>query len=210
MKATILIVCLSLLLTACGATPATPTPIVIPVTIPVESPTATPEPAAPAPTTVTLIADLTESRTYANDLLGFQFDYPVAWGISALPEMAYAAITIYSWDPNARPPKQQEGIPEGGEKMDVIPMEGVTFEQAIEQLRASAAEPLSRPIASEEAVTLPSGAPGLLIRYESVPDDVEAIALLTEVNGEVIALYGVGWQLDYFLAIAYTLRPAGE
>ncbi len=210
MKPTLAFICLALLLTACGATPATPTPIVIPVTIPVESPTATPEPATPAPTPITPLADLTESRTYTNDLLGFQFDYPAAWGISALPEMAYAAITIYSWDPNARPPKQQEGIPEGGEKLDIIPMEGVSFEQALEQLRAAAAEPLSRPIASEEAVTLPSGAPGLLIRYESVVDDVEVIALLTEVNGEVVALYGVGWQLDYFMAIAYSLRPVGE
>ena len=54
--------------------------------------------------------------------LGYAFDYPEAWHIIALPEVPGSTVTITSWDPDnlsgERP--QGEGIPEGGEKMEIM------------------------------------------------------------------------------------------
>lgn len=105
--ATLYLLLAAVLLGACApAATGTPEPIIIPVTFVPAAPSATPEPTTPEPTPVGPVSDLTESATYAYTALGFQFDYPAAWGLSDLPEIPYAVVTIYSWDPNARPPKQ--------------------------------------------------------------------------------------------------------
>ena len=155
---------------------------------------------------VTLVSDLVPGQTYQEPGLGYAFDYPEAWHIIALPEVPGSTVTITSWDPDnlsgERP--QGEGIPEGGEKMDVIPLTdyGVDFEQALPWFREGNADHEF----TEESVTLPTGAPGILIRFEQVPGEVGARCLLTEVNETAILLCGAAWDFKFFEPIAFSVR----
>ncbi|MCL5428580.1 MAG: hypothetical protein M1347_02095 [Chloroflexi bacterium] len=119
------------LLTACSNAAVLPSPEVLAptgnnVSEPITIVTSTP---------VTLISELTATTTYTVPDLGYAFDYPVAWTISALPDVPESAVTIHSWDPamatGDRP--QSEGIPEGGEKLDIIPLSmfDVDYDEAL-------------------------------------------------------------------------------
>lgn len=201
MRRSILLVLFVCLLTACSGA-AQPVP---PTIQPTQSVSNT---EASSATPVTLVADLVPVTTYTDSNLGYEFDYPADWTISALPEVPYSAVTIHSWDPEelTEPRSQGEGLPEGGEKMDILPMAGygADFAQAMPSFREGNQ---SRSF-SEEAVTLPSGSAGILIRFEPVAGELEVNCLLTAVSDITILLCGSGWDLQYFEPIAFSLRGA--
>jgi hypothetical protein len=159
-------------------------------------------------TKVTLIADLVPSTTYSDPNLGYAFDYPADWTISALPDVTYSAVTIHSWDPDnlTGPRPQGEGLPEGGEKMDILPQAdyGKDFEKALPWFREGNADHKF----TEEPVTLPTGISGILIRFEPVSGEPMVRCLLTAVRETTMLLCGAGWDLQYFEPIAFSLREA--
>lgn len=179
----------------------------VPSSTPVEISDVTQVPAEPTPTPVTLVSDLVPVTTYADSTLGYAFDYPADWTINALPEVTYAAVTIHSWDPDelTGPRSQGEGLPEGGEKMDILPQAdyGAEFEQALPWFREGNADHEF----TEEAVALPTGASGILIRFTPVTGEPIVHCLLTAVSETTILLCGAGWELQYFAPIAFSLRP---
>lgn len=60
---------------------------------------------------------------------------------------------------------------------------------------------------TEENVTLPSGAPGILFVFEQ-NEDVGSRCLLAEVNHTAILACGLAWKFQYFESIAFSLHPA--
>jgi len=162
----------------------------------------------PSATPVTLIADLVPITTYVDQSLGYAFDYPADWTISALPDVPYSAVTIHSWDPDelTGPRPQGEGLPEEGEKMDILPQAdyGIDFEQALPWFREGNANHKF----TEEPVMLPTGEPGILIRFEPVAGEPIVRCLLTAVKETTILMCGAAWELEYFGPIAFSLRPA--
>lgn len=159
-------------------------------------------------TPVTLIADLVPSTTYSDPSLSYAFDYPADWTISALPDVPYSAVTIHSWDPDdlTGPRPQGEGLPEGGEKIDILPQAnyGQDFQQALPWFREGNAGHEF----TEEEVTLPTGMRGILIRFEPVSGEPDVRCLLTAVNETTILLCGAAWDIQYFESIAFSLREA--
>ena len=189
------------LLAGCSGTSASNTPELIPspVAATEETQTATP---------VTLISTLVPSSTYVDPKLGYAFDYPVDWTINDLPDVPYSAVTIHSWDPvNLTGLRSQgQGIPEGGEKMDILPQRdyGADFEQALPWFR----EGNVGQEFTEEEVVLPTGVHGIMIRFEPVSGEPNVRCLLTAVNETTILVCGAGWDLQFFEAIAFSLREA--
>ncbi len=116
-------------------------------------------------------------------------------------------MTIHSWDPEELTGDrvQSEGIPEGGEKLDITPLNsfGVDFEGALPWFR----EQNAGKAFTEEQAILPSGAPGILFVFEQT-EDVGIRCLLTEVSDTAILACGLAWQFQYFEPIAFSLRPA--
>lgn len=158
-------------------------------------------------TPVTLVADLVPSTTYIDQNLHFAFDYPAEWTINALPDVPGATITIHSWDPDQlsgdRP--QSEGIPEGGEKLDITPLTNfdLNYEQALPWFR----DQNTYKSFIEEQVTLPGGSPGILFLFDKT-EDVGVRCLLTEVNGTAILACGLAWDFQLFEPIAFSIRPS--
>lgn len=207
MKPTVLLLLVSLILSACSASaPSTPTPIDIPVTIPVQSPTATSEPATPGPTPVTLIGALMSSATFAQPEVGFAFDYPAEWTLTALPELPFATVTIYSPTPTPEPgvKTDQDSLPAGVEKMDILPIDWATYEELIQQRH----DEFVGYTYTVEDVTLPSGLTGVLFRVEPKTEgDIGIRVLVTELpNGTPMMLVGYAYEFNYFEAIAFSLR----
>jgi hypothetical protein len=151
---------------------------------PVEISGVTQVPAEPTPTPVTVVSDLVPVTTYTDSNLRYAFDYPVEL---------------------TGPRSQGEGLPEGGEKMDILPQAdyGAEFEQALPWFREGNADHEF----TEEAVALPTGASGILIRFTPVTGEPIVHCLLTAVSETTILLCGAGWELQYFAPIAFSLRP---
>ncbi|TAK10812.1 MAG: hypothetical protein EPO32_14060 [Anaerolineae bacterium] len=212
MKKTILITLVGgLLFAGCGpaAPKPTPSPIVIEVTFPAADPTATEEPTAPAPTPVTLIGELTAVATFTQPEVGFAFDYPADWSISALPDMPYASISIYSRVPTPEPgvKTDQDSLPAGVEKLDIVPVNWATYEELIQQRH----DEFAGYTYAVENVTLPSGLTGVLFLVEPKSEgDVAIRVLVTQVNGTPMLVAGLAYEFHYFEAIAFSLRPVGE
>ncbi len=160
----------------------------------------------PTATEVTLIADLMPSQTYMEKYVGFAFDYPQSWTINALPDVPGSTVTIHSWDPAtlSGPRPQGEGLPAGGEKMDIFPLTdfNVDYAHALPWFREQNADNKF----TEEQVILPSGAPGVLIRFNPVEGEPQARCLLTEVNHTAMMLCGAAWEFHFFEAIAFSIR----
>lgn len=189
------------LLTACTGANQAPTPAA-------NSPTeAIGAPATVTATPVTLLADLVPSTTYVDPNLGYAFDYPADWTITALPGVPGSTVTIHSWDPAelTGDRTQTEGIPEGGEKLDITPL--TSFGLDYEQAQPWFCEQNAGKAFTEEQVMLPSGAPAFLFAFEQTVD-VGVRCLLTEVADTAILACGLAWQFQFFEPIAFSLRPA--
>ncbi|MBI3160300.1 MAG: hypothetical protein HYZ26_11945 [Chloroflexi bacterium] len=189
-----------------AAEPA-PEPVEVVTTLPVPEVTETREPAALAPTPVTLIGKLTAVATFTQPEVGFAFDYPADWSITALPELPYATVSIYSPAPTPEPgvKTDQDSLPAGVEKLDIVPVNWATYEELIQQRH----DEFAGYAYTAEDVTLPSGLTGVLFRVEPKTEgDVAIRVLVTQVNGTPMLVAGLAYEFHYFEAIAFTLRPA--
>lgn len=190
-------------LTSCAGVSSSPVPVETDTTEVI----GTPASGSATATQVTLVADLVPSTIYVDPNLGYAFDYPADWTITALPEVPGSTVTIHSWDPETLPGDrpQSEGIPEGGEKLDITPLSkfGLDYEQALPWFR----EQNAGKTFTEEQVALPSGAPAILFVFEKT-EDVGVRCLLTEINGNAILACGLAWDFQFFEPIAFSLRPA--
>jgi hypothetical protein len=144
-------------------------------------------------------------QTYSEPNTGYAFDFPQSWTINALPDVPGSTVTIHSWDPAtlSGPRPQGEGLPEGGEKMDISPLTdfGVDYAHALSWFREGNADNKF----TEEQVVLPSGAPGILIRFDPIAGEPQSRCLLTEVNYTAMMLCGAAWEFHYFEAIAFSI-----
>jgi hypothetical protein len=151
-----------------------------------------------------------ELLTYTDDFAGFSLDYPANWYLesSALihaEESFGYNVSIATWDilnPPTPSGKGQDGIPEGGTKIDVaVTKQAMTLEEAIaqqEQIEGAA------PILARTDVTLASGLPAVILDFEGPFGPIRT--LITVLNGNIIYVSGYG-NLENFESIALTLRP---
>ncbi|HET6597491.1 MAG TPA: hypothetical protein VFG81_17835 [Anaerolineales bacterium] len=162
----------------------------------------------PLPTPTSMTAG--ELLTYTDDFAGFSLDYPANWYLesSALihaEESFGYNVSIATWDilnPPTPSGKGQDGIPEGGTKIDVaVTKQAMTLEEAIaqqEQIEGAA------PILARTDVTLASGLPAVILDFEGPFGPIRT--LITVLNGNIIYVSGYG-NLENFESIALTLRP---
>jgi hypothetical protein len=147
-------------------------------------------------------------QTYSEPNTGYAFDFPQSWTINALPDVPGSTVTIHSWDPAtlSGPRPQGEGLPDGGEKMDITPLTDfdVDYAHALAWFREGNADNKF----TEEQVILPAGAPGVLIRFDPIAGEPQVRCLLTEVNHTAMMLCGAAWEFHYFEAIAFSIRTA--
>ena len=206
----ILFSALALLFTACAA-PIPPQPIatVIPTneTLPTSAPTQPPIQVEPSPTDASAPAGA--MTTYTDESAGFSIDYPADWYIDASAAVngaqAYAySVGIATWDlrnPPTPSGKGQNGIPEGGTKIDIAVMkQPMTLEEAIAQ---QSQNENSSPILAQKDVTLANGLPAVILDFEGPFGLIRT--LVTIINGNVIYVSGYG-NLENFEVIALSLR----
>ncbi len=207
----ILIVIFGVLSSACAA-PATPQRIetLIPTDeiVSTSEPTLRPLNGKPSPTTE-MTPGITMA-TYTDESAGFSLDYPAGWFIDASAaanaDQAFAySVGIATWDLHNPPTpsgKGQNGIPEGGTKIDVgVTRQSMTLEEAVAQQRQNEN---SSPILAQKDVTLAGGLPGVILDMEGFAGLTRT--LITILNGNVIYVSGYG-NLEKFEAIALGLRP---
>jgi hypothetical protein len=147
--------------------------------------------------------------TYTDESAGFSLDYPAGWFIDdsvlANADQAFAySVGIATWDlrnPPTPSGKGQNGIPEGGIKIDVgVVKQSMTLEEAVAQ---QAENESGSPILAREDVTLANGLPGVILDFEGFAGLTRT--LITVLNGNVIYVSGYG-NLETFETIALTLR----
>ena len=150
-----------------------------------------------------------EMLTYTDDFVGFSLDYPANWYLesSALmhaEESFGYNVSIATWDilnPPTPSGKGQNGIPDGGTKIDVaVTKQAMTLEEAIaqqEQIEGAA------PILGRKDVTLANGLPAVILDFEGPFGLIRT--LITVLNGNIIYVSGYG-NLENFESIALTLR----
>lgn len=210
MQKFITITLVKLMLVGCAAHPSTPAPGATEAFL-----TATP---LRAPTdenlsglygwNIQLIGQIVRSTTYTDPNLNYAFDYPQDWVLTSLPEQPGSTLTVTSWDPARLPSDrpQSEGIPEGGEKLDITPLTnfGVDFDSALPWFR----EQHPGEAFTEEMVQLPGGTLGVLFVFEPEPDAATTRCLITEIEQTAIMACGMGWPQAFFEPIAFSLRAA--
>lgn len=202
---------LVLLVTACVA-PSTPQPVA--TTIPTNEILATSEPTQPPvqlePSPTSESAPTLTMTTYADDFAGFSLDYPAGWYLesSALmhaEESFGYNVSIATWDllnPPTPSGKGQNGIPEGGTKIDVaVTKQTMTLEEAIAQQEQNES---GSPILAREDVTLANGLPAVILDFEGPFGLIRT--LITVLNDNIIYVSGYG-NLEPYEAIALSLRP---
>ena len=209
MKIKLLLVCVFALLFSACAAPSIPQPIV--TNIPTEEVSSTLELTLPAPPTqpVPTTGNMPEMATYTDDVAGFLIDYPANWFIdgsatsNAGQAFAYS-VGISTWDltnPLPPPGKGQNGLPEGGTKIDVgVVKQAMTLEEAVTQQSQNES---GSPILAREDVTLANGLPAVILDFEGPFGLIRT--LITVLNGNVIYVSGYG-DLEHFEAIALSLR----
>ena len=200
----------ALLFSACAA-PAIPPPVV--TEIPTEQISSTTEPTQapvqvePLPTNESSPA-LTMT-TYTDDSAGFSLEYPAHWYLesSALmhaEESFGYSVSMATWDilnPPTPSGKGQNGIPDGGTKIDVaVTKQAMTLEEALAQQEQNES---GSPILAREDVTLANGLPAVILDFEGPFGPIRT--LITVLNGNVIYVSGYG-NLEPFEAIALSLR----
>lgn len=207
----ILLSAFAYLFSACAA-PNTPPPVATPI------PTSEPPPASEStqllvqaePSSTTENIPVLAMTTYTDDSAGFSLDYPSGWFIDASAaanvEQAFAySVGIATWDlrnPPAPSGKGQNGIPEGGTKIDVgVMKQSMTLEEAIAQQSQNES---GSPILAQKDVTLANDIPGVILDVEGPAGLTRT--LITALNGNVIYVSGYG-NLEKFEAIALSLRP---
>ena len=197
-----------LLFSACAA-PTTSQPIATVLsateTQSTPEPTQPPVQEEPSPTSENLPA----MTTYTDDSAGFSLDYPTGWFIDAAAaanaDQAFAySVGIATWDlrnPPTPSSKGQDGIPEGGTKIDIgVTKQAMTLEDAI---ALQAQNELGIPILARKDVTLANGLPAVILDIEGMAGFTRT--LITVLNGNVIYVSGYG-NLEHFEAIALSLR----
>src|SRR5215208_407394 len=134
--------------------------------------------------------------TYTDDVAGFSIDYPARWFIDASAtanaEQAFAySVGISTWnlhDPATPPGKGQNGIPEGGTKIDVgVTKQAMTLEEAIAQQMNNES---GSPIIAREDVSLANGLPAVILNFEGPFGMIRT--LITVLNGNIIFVSGYG------------------
>jgi hypothetical protein len=147
--------------------------------------------------------------TYTDDSAGFSIDYPADWFIDASAaanaDQAFAySVGISMWNlrsPATPPGKGQNGIPEGGTKIDVgVVKQAMTLEEAVAQQMQNES---SSPILAQKDVTLANGLPGVILDVEGQAGLTRT--LITVLNGNIIYVSGYG-NLQPFEVIALSLR----
>jgi hypothetical protein len=200
----------ALLLSACTA-PSPSQPVAT-------MPPATEAPSIPEPTQVLVQVEPSSTNTstpamtmttYTDEFAGFSLDYPAGWFIDASAaanaEQAFAySVGIATWDLHNPPTpsgKGQNGIPEGGTKIDVNVMkQPMTLEEAVAQQHQNES---GSPILAQKDVTLANGLPGVILDIEGQAGLTRT--LITVLNANVIYVSGYG-DLENFEAIALTFR----
>lgn len=199
---------LALLFSACAA-PSTPQPTS--TAIPTNEVLPSPEPTLPPVNveTPTANANMPEIVTYTDDVAGFSIDYPAGWFLensaAANADQAFAySVSIATWDllsPATPPGKGQNGIPEGGTKIDVaVTKQATTLEEAITQQEQNES---GSPVLAREDVSLANGLPAVILDFEGPFGPIRT--LITVLNGNVIYVSGYG-NLESFESIALSLR----
>jgi hypothetical protein len=147
--------------------------------------------------------------TYTDDSAGFSIDYPAGWFLEASAaanaDQAFAySVSFATWDllsPATPPGKGQNGIPEGGTKIDVaVTKQAMTLDEAVAQ---QAQNESGSPILAREDVTLANGLPAAILDFEGPFGLIRT--LITVLNGSIIYVSGYG-NLEHFEAIALSLR----
>lgn len=108
------------------------------------------------------------------------------WGIAIL-----AGIVVLGCSPNPLP----------GPVVDQQPTEQTSAASTLVR------EKNSNQVFSEQKVTLPNGAPGVLFTFEQLEGEVGVRCLITEVPATPILLCGLAWEFEFFESIAFSLRP---
>jgi hypothetical protein len=200
----ILFVAFTLLFNACSFSAAT---------LPVEqtSPAEQTLPASeqnPLPTPTSMPAG--ERLTYTDPVAGISMDYPASWYLesSALrhaEESFGYSVSVASWDilnPPTPSGKGQNGVPEGGTKIDVaVTKQAMTLEEAVAQQEQNES---GSPILARKDITLASGLPAVILDFEGPFSPIRT--LITVLNGNIIYVSGYG-NLEPYEAIALSLRP---
>jgi hypothetical protein len=210
MKTNLYFMILTLLIAACAA-PITSQPIstVPPVTEALSTPEPTKGPVQVEPSSTNASIPVMTMTTYTDEFAGFSLDYPAGWYIDASAaanaEQSFAySVGIATWDLHNPPTpsgKGQNGIPEGGTKIDVNVMkQPMTLEEAVAQQQQNES---GSPILAQKDVTLANGLPGVILDIEGQAGLTRT--LITVLNGNVIYVSGYG-DLENFEAIALTLR----
>ena len=173
-------------------------------------PTQPPVQAEPLPTGETPPTAAIAITTYTDEFAGFTLDYPANWYLesSALmhaEESFGYNVSIATWDilnPPTPSGKGQNGLPEGGTKIDIaVTKQALTLEEAVAQQEQNES---GSPILNREDVTLASGIPAVILDFEGPFGLIRT--LITVLNGNIIYVSGYG-NLEPFEAIALSLRP---
>jgi hypothetical protein len=191
-----------IVLSACGAAPATSTPAPVMTDMPVLPSDTPPAPTAEAPSPKLPAAPF-DARTYINHTDGFALDYPAGWSVNEMaigsratqvqflssPELAEAATlpegatrlsaTIYQWDP----------------KNDLA---------AYVANRKTAWEASGFTIAEEQQLTLELGLPAVQLTVQT--PDAPVVFLFAALGDQYLELSGEG-DLELIRVIAGRLRP---
>jgi hypothetical protein len=178
---------------------ATPSPAV---------PPASPNPAAPHFDTLAELG--IPSAAYQDDLVGFAFDYPADWQVTALSPEIMAESTGYTATFLShlvdRGPKQQEGLAPGQAKIDVSVFRDSanTLEEAIEEMNRMVANDGSNTELISEAIwVLPDGLQVNRRQYDK--DFGQVNQMLTSIRGSMVLFTGLG-DPSLFNTIAASLR----
>jgi hypothetical protein len=146
--------------------------------------------------------------TYTDTNAGFALDYPAAWQVTAPGEIGKAAVysaSIISFARVTPGPKQQEGIPEGHAKIEIVVFQDktYTYEEAVDSQRKQNEAEMPTTLLIDEGWQLPSGLPARRWVVDGMAGQVNI--LITAIDGRKVIVAGYG-EPGLFNVIAGSLR----
>jgi hypothetical protein len=146
--------------------------------------------------------------TYIDTNAGFALDYPAAWQLTSPGDIGKAAVytaSIISFARVTPGPKQQEGIPEGHAKIEIVVIQDktYTYEEAVDSQRKQSEAEMPTTLLMDEGWLLPSGLPVRRWLVDGAAGQVNI--LITAIDGRKVIIAGYG-EPGLFNVIAGSIR----
>jgi hypothetical protein len=147
--------------------------------------------------------------TFTDPNAGFALEYPAAWQLTMPGDTGNAAVysaSIISFARVTPGPKQQEGIPAGHAKIEIVVFQdqAYTYEDAVNSQRKQNEAEMPTTLLMDEGWQLPSGLPARRWVVDGMAGQVNI--LITAINGRKVIVAGYG-EPGLFNVIAGSIRP---